>query len=328
MKITLFQPGFFIAVHMNHTFIKGLLLFLLIAGQRSLAYNQNLVPNPSFEDLSYCPNDISLICSGIATPWQCGTLGTCDYFHSCATVLWAGVPVSDLGYQLTHTGEAYAGVICRWQTNNYREYLLVQLNAPLVADVWYNVSFYVSLADQSCGIEKIGAYLSVISPYQDINTQLDFIPQVESNGGYITDTKNWVLISGCFQAEGGEKFLTIGNFHPDSETPFTPSCNQNLDYFDHAYYYVDDVGVTVQNNADGFPVDLNGPVKACLSYKIDPALDENYSYSWSDGSHDPTLIVNETGTYTLTVTHGCIVSTDSIDVTILESNSFLLGWNI
>ncbi len=56
-------------------------------------YSQNLVPNPSFEDLTACPGALAGICSNNAPPWQCGTSGgSVDYYHSCATNPWVGVP--------------------------------------------------------------------------------------------------------------------------------------------------------------------------------------------------------------------------------------------
>ncbi len=274
---------------------------------------QNLVPNPDFETFTFCPNILGAICNGIATPWVCGTSGgSVDYFNSCANPSWFGVPDNLLGSQLAHSGVAYAGCLFRWPFPNYREYLLIQLTEPLVADSWYQVNFYVSLADAACGIEEIGAYLSVTSPWQPINTVLNVVPQIETHYGYITDQANWVLVSGCYQAEGGEEFLTIGNFHEDSATPVDPSCNR-----DTAYYYIDDVSVVEGAAPDEFTIDLGGPVTVCFSYEIDPGIPGGYYLTWSDGSHGPTLLVTETGTYSLTVSDGCNFGTGEIDVTII-----------
>ncbi len=273
---------------------------------------QNLVPNPSFETFTSCPNALGALCNGIATPWQCGTSGSCDYYNACANPSWFGVPDNLLGSQTAHTGEAYAGAIYHWPSfPNYREYLLIQLTEPLVADTWYQLNFYVSLAELACGIEKIGAYFSVTSPYQNINTVLNVVPQIETHYGFITDAVNWVLISGCYQAEGGEEFLTIGNFHNDMETPVDPSC-----FSDTTYYYIDDVSVMETIAPDEFAIDLGGPLTVCFSYEIDPGLSD-FFFIWSNGSHGPTLVVTETGTYSLTVTDGCNFGTGEIDITVL-----------
>ncbi|MCR5423140.1 MAG: OmpA family protein [Bacteroidales bacterium] len=58
----------------------------------------------------------------------------------------------------------------------------------------------------------------------------------------ITDTKNWTRISGIFTAEGGEKFLTIGNFYPTSKSNLTDI--DSLSYMlPGAYFYIDSVSL-------------------------------------------------------------------------------------
>jgi hypothetical protein len=54
---------------------------------------QNLVPNPSFEDHSECPDGPGNI--EFAYPWF-KTRGSCDYFHECG-IDGFGIPVSDGG---------------------------------------------------------------------------------------------------------------------------------------------------------------------------------------------------------------------------------------
>ena len=87
-------------------------------------------------------------------------------------------------------------------------------------DTWKNeeycVRFYLSCSDNAkYSIDAFGAYFS-INPvfYTDPNYNvLPLQPQVENpTGNFITDTANWVLISGSFIASGGEKYITIGNF--------------------------------------------------------------------------------------------------------------------
>jgi hypothetical protein len=77
------------------------------------------------------------------------------------------------------------------------------LTTPLTAGTWYYISFYVSPAEYGCGVEHIGAYLSVTAPTSGSNTALPVTPQVESDMGFMTDYDNWTLVSGCFIAQGG-----------------------------------------------------------------------------------------------------------------------------
>jgi gliding motility-associated-like protein len=282
----------------------------------SMAYNtgqgQNLVPNYSFENFTTCPTNYEGLCFGYAPPWSCASLGSADLFNSCGNPSMAGVPDNAIGSQLAHTGEGYAGFICFWPTiSNYREYVMVQLTQPLVAGTWYYVTFFLSLADTGCGVEHVGAYFSATSPYQSQVTVLNLNPQVESNSGFISDQQGWTLVGGCFQAAGGEQYMVIGNFNPDSETPLDPDCNSGP----YNYFYIDDVSVTEGLAPEEIDLDLGGPVEECFSYEIDPNHDGPV-FIWSDGSNGPTLTVTETGVYTLTVTDGCNQGIDSIEVTI------------
>ncbi len=205
----------------------------------------NLVPNSSFENYSNCPLTISQIDS--ATAWfQPNTYGSStDYFNSCTAWNYVSVPSNMFGFQYAKSGNAYAGItVYLGQQYNYREYLEVELTDTMIAGEQYCVSFYVSLADiMQYGINRIGAYISnnpvyYNSPsYQPILVQ----PQVENNSGVISDTSNWKLVSGVYIANGGEKYLTIGNFYNDSNTTVSlVHPNQPASW---AYYYIDDVSV-------------------------------------------------------------------------------------
>jgi len=283
---------------------------VLTAGKISVVVSQNLVPNYSFDTINFCPTTFGGVGPTVAIPWASATNGSPDIMNSCGNPSNMGVPVNFFGTQAALTGEGYSGIYCKFPTYEYREYLLAPLFEPLTADVWYNVSFYVSLGDNACGIEQLGAYFSVAPPPGGIVSALNVTPQVESLQGFLSDKDNWVLISGCFQAEGGEAYITIGCFHHDNETPVDPACATNL-----SYYYLENVSVTVGNEPEEIPVDLGGPVFECFSYEIDPDIPDLH-YTWEDGSHNPTLVVNETGTYALTVSDGCNYGIDSIDVTI------------
>jgi len=225
----------------------------------------------------------------------------------------AGVPNNAIGSQLANTGEGYAGFICFWPSiNNYREYITAPLTAPLIAGEWYYVSFFISLADSGCGVENVGAHFSTSPIFQPQITTLMLDPQVENTTGMINDNQGWVFIGGCFQAAGGEAYITIGNFYNDNETPLDPDCSSS----NYNYFYIDDVSVVQGAAPEEILIELGDPVVECFTYEIDPDHDGPF-YLWSDGSTGPTLVVTESGVYTLTVTDGCNQGVDSVEVTIL-----------
>ncbi len=285
-------------------------------------YSQNLVPNPSFETYTVCPTNVNNGEPFQGPPWYIPTDGSTDYLNACANPGNAGVPNNLFGNQNAHTGVAYAGIGMWFVSFVYREYLTVPLTETLMADTAYEVSFYVSRAENSCGEDKIGAYFSQTPPPNVGIGVLPFDPQVSSNLGIISNNTDWTLITGCFVAEGGEQYMTLGNFFNNNEMTLDPACSPAI----QSYYYVDDVSVIKFGEPDEFNVDLGDPVVACGQYVIDPGYSGNDAhYQWEDGSIDPTLTVSESGTYAVTIFDGCAFGIDSLEVTIIPGETVDIG---
>lgn len=227
---------------------------------------QNLVPNPSFELYSTCPNSAGQI--DYAVPWFQATTGTPDYYNSCVNgdTLWGnslGVPKNFFGYQPAKTGTAYSGFMIREDVNwpvNFREYIEVQLISPLVAGTKYFVSFYVSLGDSSnYASDDIGVYFSNDSALSDTSYLLYYTPQfINLSNNFITDTTNWTIISGEYIAIGGEQFITIGNFMNDVNTDTLSVAGGGDPFFyNYPYYYVDDICVSTDSATCNFGTNIN-----------------------------------------------------------------------
>ena len=206
---------------------------------------QNLVLNPSFEDTIACTGTYAMQCKY----WYWATYGSPDYFSEqpdifCGT---SPVPLSNVGFQYARTGIAYVGLAPFFTTIfpsyvNRREYIGGILSDTLKQGHEYCISFYVSVADgMKYVIDGMGLYLSVDSAVDyTINTNLSFIPQIENpSGNIIYDTLNWVQISGTYIANGGEKYLTIGNFKDDANTAIDSTSASLIE----SYFFIDDVSV-------------------------------------------------------------------------------------
>ena len=203
----------------------------------NLSFSQNLVPNPSFETYTLCPNANSQIES--AVPWTAATAtSSTDYFNACSTNF--NVPYYQSGYQNAKTGNAYAA-LWFFQSPDYREYLQVQLTSPLIQNKTYYIEFFINLHDANIisPCNNIAANLSISRPFTSNFGELQSLtPHIMLPGNpLITDTLNWVKISGCYTAQGGEEYLTIGNFFDDAHTQI----NGQLPLM--AYYFIDDVSV-------------------------------------------------------------------------------------
>jgi gliding motility-associated-like protein len=295
---------------MKNDLLLRLLFIGLLSGKAGSVMAQNLVPNYSFEEVSTCPQSYGGAGTTLAAPWVAPTTGTPDIFNSCSTFGLVDVPDNNFGNQTALTGEGYAGGIMKLPSYEYREYIQAPLLEPLVANEWYAVSFFVSPGEFGCAVDEIGAFFSVNAPSANSFVALPYTPQIVYTGGFIDDYENWTLIEGCFQAIGGESYITIGNFNNDANTPLDPNCQNPV-----SYYYIEDVTVVVGGNPGEIPIELDGPVYECFSYEIDPQIPD-VGYTWEDGSHNPTLVVSESGTYSVTVSDGCNLGIDSIEVII------------
>ncbi|MCX8080908.1 MAG: gliding motility-associated C-terminal domain-containing protein [Bacteroidia bacterium] len=206
---------------------------------------ENLVQNPSFEENIKC-SDLQSNINDCKYWYQTIKPGTPDYFNPCNNPITSS-PTNSFGYQSAKSGSCYAGfAIFRFYLSNFREYLSVGLKKNLMKDRYYELTFYVSLAELSkFAAKEIGAYFSEDSlketyplwpPYV-----LNYTPQVVCDT-LIEDTLNWVKIQKCFKAQGNEKFLTIASFVDDNHLTkkqikpcSLPECA--------AYYFIDDVSV-------------------------------------------------------------------------------------
>lgn len=232
-------------------------IFLLITS--FLFAQQNLVPNPSFEDTINCPQGLAQFWS--LQYWREG-YNSPDYFNECA-IIQVGVPSNIYGYQFANNnGVAYAGInIFHILWHNGREYIEVKLADSLIANKRYNVEFYISLADSmKYAIWNIGAFFSDSGVYgHSLSQILTYIPQVTNQpNNFITDKNGWTRVNGSFAATGGEKYITIGNFEDDSviDTLFVGGSSNNANWRG-AYYYIDDVAVYEDTTVDINEININ-----------------------------------------------------------------------
>jgi hypothetical protein len=242
---------------------------------------QNLIPNGDFEQFYHCPNFVDQIDS--AKYWWQATNGTADYYNQCDNGI-ANVPFSKGGYQLAHSGVAYAGIITwynkanPWQ-NCYRDYIEVELNSPLVANECYHFRMFINLFNYcKYTTDDLGILFSDTLIHYSITYNLPLSPQIQNIAGNITDTLNWTLVSGDYIAHGGEKYLTIGNFKNDNTTD-TIVYNNSVGNGSGIYIYIDDVslyvcgtnGITSHNYSNNVIIFPN-PIFDFLTVNIDNNL--------------------------------------------------------
>jgi hypothetical protein len=238
------------------------------------AQSQSLVLNAGFEDSLQCPSGSGAFVNYVAD-WTKPSYGSADYFY-------AGCPVAP-NDEPPYSGNAYGGIIV-YDPANIREYMTGHLSAPLVGGQSYNVSFYVCL-NSSCmeAINEIGAYFTSTNIQNSNALPIILTPQIEGTSPY-TSINGWQLVTGSFVANGGEQYMIIGCFQPDTLMTFT---QVNTSGWGDVYYYVDEVCVTADINGCALGIENASneeyisvyPVPASTSVRISFANTKQESFT-------------------------------------------------
>jgi len=197
---------------------------------------QNLVSNGSFEDMVACTYGLGQIF--FAEGWD-SSRESPDYYNSCAnlTAPYSGIPNNSFGYQEAASGDGYVGLICYNSAIFSREAIVHSLSEPLSVGQEYFVSFKANSADYPLtvlyGVNNLGVKLSTVL---QSNVSIDNSPNFYSDN-VISDTLNWITISGSFVADSAYQHLMIGNFFDDVNTTVVDNGGSGV----YAYYYIDDV---------------------------------------------------------------------------------------
>ena len=225
-------------------------LFLLLFFTTTEA--QNLVINPSFEEMEYCPSDFTQQNLKSLTKWTQAGDGTPDHFNSCSKKV--GVPNNMFGQQMARTGNGYAGLGTYLNNHNrYREYLLGSLSRPLNPGEQVCITLYYSAADNCQFVHDGFGVLLSAQPPKAIASKPLLLKEVSlSNPKFIMmdDAEQWVELSGYFVAKGGEQFITIGNFKDDKELRIIRRTQDSKvpENREYSYLFLDDISVVSIDN--------------------------------------------------------------------------------
>lgn len=273
---------------------------------------QNLVKNCDFSKVTQCPVATGQFDRAFA--WHTPGQGTSDLCHSCSGGA-VSAPYNMWGFEIPFSGEGYAHIISYYplQGNDYREYIQSKLACPLEAGETYDVSFYVSVSDNSrYAIDGMGLYFSrdPITQNGDNVINLGIPGHVYHPPGLVIDQKEgWRRISGQYTAEGGEEYITIGNFIPNAALTLVTYPGSTVTY---SSFYIDMVNVS--------PVDtwqlLANDTVICHGEALFLLVTAPCSgtITWDNGSNDPFRLITAPGNYYLTWEIGCSSLYEQISV--------------
>lgn len=298
------------------------LFVFLICSTCQLLISQNLVPNCSFEEISQCPNFVAQI--HYADQWSSPTLGSPDLFAECSTSPLVSVPDNPFGSQMPFDGSIYSGVATYHHRKLpfdtvLREYIQIPLLESLSGNIFYKLSFYVSLAETSNIATKIGFALTEDSIFDSTTYALNSLISYESNL-IIRDDTGWTKVEFCFHAQGNERYLLLGNFKENPDTVhlgFSPSLGFNVEA---AYYFIDKVELMEIGS-----LDIIADTAACqLSLSV---ATEN-QIVWSNGDTNTKIQPSSEGLYTVQTTQEFCVLKDSLYVNETKCQEYLVLPNI
>ena len=274
------------------------------------------MPNAGFDELSGCPIERSQIY--FAPPWTTASNGTPDLFNECSPNGLLQVPNAGIhydSYQPPRSGEGYAGIVVFYNFNVdwFSEYLQVPLIETLKDNKLYYLRFYVSpdispTNGNTIYTDAIGLALSDTLYYQDLQPHevIPLEPVIENRGQIITDTAGWTKVSGCYTANGSERYAIIGNFRPEDETMLLVD-NPNFSFHGNNFY-IEDVLIIPFDPLPDTLLLCDGQAKTLNSTFLDA------TYLWNTGETDSILTVQAPGTYTVEAFMENCVLTDTVVV--------------
>lgn len=253
----------------NSITMKKSIALAMIGFSVSIAFGQaqeNLVPNGSFESIDKDPKKLGSIENAMG--WYSPTGARADLFIPTKKVPNIGAPDNIYGSESAQDGSNYVGIVTYSHNNKVpRTYVSNKLEVPMKKGEKYCVQFYISLAEASSyASNQIGVNFSKKAFGTEAKESIidkTHVTADETNKIFNAQF-GWDRICGTYVAEGGEKFITIGNFTSNENTKnmrMKKNSNSKVTPIAAAYYYLDNITV--------YQID---ELSACDCAPLDPTL--------------------------------------------------------
>ncbi len=299
--------------------------FLLLTAHHWAAC-QNLVPNPSFEEMVKEPCraiQVDENLSDYLVGWRTPTLGTADVWSGDSSARESCPRVNTFTYNFRPRSGLYCiGLFTyglHFKPRPSREYARVRLSQPLVpGKVYYTELYALVYPGRTQTSNNLGLYFSTDSTYlpeEFPNTGNLLAHQPQVNAANVLDKPGWQHVSGCFVATQPYQYLTIGNFLGDQQTifkgPTAPGTGTG------AYYVIDDVYVGEAGTSRLPPIPaFNADTILCADRRLSLVFPDSTGvrYRWQDGTVSPTYTIRKGGVYMVTASAGRCSRTDTLRV--------------
>ncbi len=209
---------------------------------------ENMVENGSFEAISgKGPKKLGGIES--AAGWISATGAKADLFLKDKKYPEIDPEKNIYGGEQAQDGDNFAGIWVYTQGNKLpRTYITSKMNTPMKKGETYCVKFYVSLGDNSkFATNNIAAHFSKKDiSISDKKSIIDKPHVRDLKNRVFSGMYSWERVCGVYVAEGGEKFITIGNFNMTEDTKVDKvkkNPSNKAPQVGGAYYFIDNISV-------------------------------------------------------------------------------------
>ena len=201
--------------------------------------------------------------------------------------------------QTTVGGGGYAGIYAfnKFFPNDGREYIQAKLTDTLKTGHKYIATTYVSSCNNyDYAIASLGMFFTSTAIQGPSNVGFMNVPNPQvKNTSLLSDTANWMLVQDTLIAQGGEAYLTIGNFSYDALSDTTKV--YDMPYQFYSYYYID--GVSVYDISSGacnnyWDAGSDKYILAGDSIRLGAINTDNSTYTWQNSAGGNTYLSSNT----------------------------------
>lgn len=234
--------------------IIGICLIGMTAGVSFSQDSENLVTNGSFESTDKDPKKLGSIENAVG--WYSPTGVRADLFVPTKKVPDIDVPLNIYGKEEAKDGSNYAGIIAfSYGDKMARSYISTKLSVPLKKGTKYCIQYNVSMAEASkYASNQLGMNISKKAFGTEEKTSIiDKANVLHATNKVFNAAFGWEQVCGIYEAEGGEKYITIGNFSSNEDTKNERNkklSDLKVTQIIAAYYYIDNISVTLIDDSN------------------------------------------------------------------------------
>jgi len=219
-----------------------LILFISIG---VYAQDDNLLENGGFESTKGKSKGLGNI--EVSEGWFSPTSSKADLFSIESKIPELLTSGNKFGKEDPKNGDKYAGIVAfSYGDKVQRSYISAQMKYPMQKGMKYCVSMNVSLSELSkYASNQLAFQFTSKALQQDKGAIIGPSHVLHPQKKVISATYGWEKICGTFIAEGGEKFVTIGNFSTNDATKNEKTGKNNYKGTPiiAAYYFIDDIQI-------------------------------------------------------------------------------------